>query len=251
MAQELLDRLDDVKRDFREALDIDSGDGWLGEQLGTRGIRVDTLDAGPGASITADEDRMEIGEGRYDLIVSAGGLDSVNDLPGALVLIRRALRPDGLFLAGFPGGGSLPILRRAMMAADLADGGAPSPRIHPQIDVRSAGDLLSRTGFALPVADSLPLDVRYPHLPALLRDLRAMGATNVLHARDRRPLNRSRLLAAITSFAEAGSPADGRVAEHFELIFLSGWAPAESQPRPARRGSAVASLADALRKTDE
>jgi SAM-dependent methyltransferase len=195
--------------------------------------------------VEADEDRLPLAEGAFDLVVSIGALDTVNDLPGALILARRALRPDGLFLAAFAGAGSLPRLRAAMLAADAAQGGA-SPRIHPQIDVRAAGDLLARAGFALPVADAESVTVRFPHLPALVRDLRAMGATNILASRDRRPIGRAGLAAAIADFAAAADP-DGKTAERFEILHLSGWAPSPDQPQPARRGSATTSLAEALK----
>jgi hypothetical protein len=171
-----------------------------------------------------------------------GALDTVNDLPGALLLTRRALRPDGLFLGAFAGAGSLPRLRRAMLAADSVDGGAAA-RIHPQIDVRAAGDLLTRAGFTLPVVDSQPVDVRFPSLLGLVRDLRAMGATNILGARSRRPLGRHALAAAIADFEEAGE----KTTERFEILHLLGWSPSPDQPRPAPRGSGTVSLAQALK----
>ena len=189
----------------------------------------------------AEEDQPIFAEGTFDLIVSAGVLDSVNDLPGALALARRALRPDGLFLAAFTGAGSLATLRAALREAE---GERPAARIHPQIDVRSAGDLLVRAGFALPVADVETLTVRYAGLGRLLADLRGMGASNVL--RDRRPLRRDTLARLARAFAERADP-DGRTAERFEIIYLTGWAPAPSQPQPARRGSATTSLAAALK----
>ena len=161
-------------------------------------------------------------------------------MPGALALIRRALRPDGLFLAAFAGAGSLPRLRRAMRAGEDAQGTGAAPRIHPQIEVRAAGDLLVRAGFALPVADREIVDVLYPSLAELVADLRAMGATNILAQRARRPFTRTGLAAAAADFG-AGTP------ERFEIVYLSGWAPAPDQPAPARRGSATASLADALK----
>jgi NADH dehydrogenase [ubiquinone] 1 alpha subcomplex assembly factor 5 len=178
--------------------------------------------------------------------VSAGVLDSVNDLPGALALIRRVLRPDGLFLGAFAGAGSLAWLKSATLAADSATSGGAVPRIHPQIDVRSAGDLLSRAGFALPVADSERLDIGYGDPLRLMRDLRGMAATNLLVQRARKGPGRAWLVELFRQFQAAGGP-DGRLRETFELIYLTGWAPAPDQPRPARRGSATASLAEALR----
>jgi SAM-dependent methyltransferase len=180
----------------------------------------------------------------FDLVVSAGVLDNVNDVPGALAQIRRALKPDGLFLGAFIGGTSLPTMRASFLQAE-AD--RPAARFHPMIDVRSAGDLLVRAGFALPVADSETLSVRYPDLFRLIGDLRGMAATNVL--RGRVPLARATLAAAAGAFGERADP-DGRTAERFDLIFLTGWAPSPDQPKPARRGSATVSLAAAIGRKD-
>ncbi|TFI56537.1 methyltransferase domain-containing protein [Sphingomonas parva] len=249
-AEELLERLDSVTRSFSRALILGAAGETLRDGLHRRGIETAFADpsfrfAREHAGVQCDEDRLPFADAGFDLVVSIGLLDSVNDLPGALLLIRRALRPDGLFLGAFAGAGSLPRLRSAMLAADEAQGGA-APRIHPQIDVRAAGDLLTRAGFALPVVDCHGVDVRFPHLLALVRDLRAMGATNVLAARSRRPLGRHALAAALADFA-ASAEADGKTAERFEIIHLLGWAPAPDQPKPARRGSATMSLAAALK----
>jgi SAM-dependent methyltransferase len=248
-ADELIERLSMVKRDFHHALDLGCGGGYVGERLRDRGLEVVSCDAGrlfanKPQGVQCDEDRLAFGDGAFDLILSVGVLDSVNDLPGALALIRRALRPDGLFLGAFAGAGSLPRLRSAMLEAD-ATTGAAAPRIHPQIDVRAAGDLLTRAGFTLQVADSVSVDVRFSSLMKLVADLRAMGATNMLAARSRTPLRRSALAAAMAAF-EGAADADGKTSERFEIIYLTGWSPAPSQPQPARRGSATASLADAL-----
>jgi NADH dehydrogenase [ubiquinone] 1 alpha subcomplex assembly factor 5 len=250
-ADELVERLDFVSRRFERALDLGCAGGYLTRRLRERGI--DVLPADPGyrfaaaaGGVQVEEDRLPFPDGAFDLIVSVGALDTVNDLPGALLLIRRALRPDGLFLGAFLGAGSLVRLRSAMLAADGVEGGA-APRIHPQIDVRAAGDLLVRAGFALPVADSWGIDVRFPDLRALVRDLRAMGGTNILASRALRPIGRSGLAAAVADFAAAAG-ADGKAAERFEIVQLLGWAPSPDQPRPARRGSATASLAEALKR---
>lgn len=250
MIEGLLDRLDMVTRRFARALDLGCADGGLASALRARGMEVVACDAGPRFARAADgaccdEDRLPFPPESFDLIVSAGVLDTVNDLPGALIQCRRALRPDGLLLAALTGAGSLPVLRRALVAADTATGGTVSARIHPQIDVRSAGDLLARAGFALPVTDGEGLDVRYGGVAGLLADLRGMAATNQLT--DQRPpwIGRARLAALAKAFAAQAEP-DGRVRERFEIIFLTGWAPGPDQPRPARRGSATASLAAAL-----
>lgn len=229
IADELIERLDLVKRGFRRALDLGCASGYLTKRLRERGLDVTAADTGfafacGAGGVQCDEDRLPFADGSFDLIASLGALDAVNDLPGALFLIRRALAPDGLFLGAFAGAGSLPRLRSAMLAADAAEGGA-SPHIHPQIDVRAAGDLLARAGFALPVADGHGFDVRFPSLFALVSDLRAMGATNVLAGRSRRPLRRAGVVAAASDFA-AHADSDGKTAERFEIVYLSGWAPA-------------------------
>ncbi len=254
IADETIERLGLVRRAFARALDLGSGGGILAERLRERGIEVVAADPGflfarAGAGVQCDEDRLPFSDSAFDMVVSVGVLDSVNDLPGALLLIRRALRPDGLFLGAMAGAGSLPRLRAAMLAADEAEGAA-APRIHPQIDVRAAGDLLTRAGFALPVADTQAVDVRFPDLLALVRDLRAMGATNMLESRSRKPLGRFGLAAAAADFA-AHADADGKTAERFEILHLLGWAPSPDQPKPARRGSATVSLADALKRRSE
>lgn len=248
---EILERLDLVRREMRTALVHGCGDSYLSDRLRERGLEVVGADAGRlfaagGAGVQCDEDRLPFGDGRFDLVVSVGVLDTVNDLPGALTLIRRTLRPDGLFLAALAGAGSLPRLRQAMRAGEEVENlQAASPRIHPQIDVRAAGDLLGRAGFALPVVDCDTVQVRFSALQQLVADLRAMGATNLLLARSRRPLGRTAFAAAAAEFARCAD-ADGKTTERFEILHLSGWAPSPDQPQPARRGSATASLAEAL-----
>lgn len=234
MVDELAERLDLVMRPFTEALALGWDHEYLTERLRERGLRVTASDA--------DEDRLPFPAASFDLILSAGALDTVNDLPGALIQIRRALRPDGLFLAAFVGAGSLPRLRSAMRAAEEAQGAPPSPRIHPQIDVRAAGDLMIRAGFALPVADYESLTVRFSAFQTLVADLRGMAATNILVARDRRPFGRVGLAAATAAFED-----EGGTVERFEIVHLAGWAPGPNQPKAAPRGSGSISLADALR----
>lgn len=229
-AEELLDRFDLVARPFARGVEL-SADSWLGDRLAERGLEMMRIEA---------DGLPSLAPASLDLAVSIGLLDTINDLPGALALIRHALKPDGLFLAAFAGAGSLPRLRETMRAAEAAEGRDPSPRIHPQIDVRAAGDLLTRAGFALPVADREVVEVRYASFARLLADLRGSGSTNILAQRSRVPFTRLGLAAAATAFGEG-------TIERFELIFLSGWAPAASQPAPAKRGSGTASLADALK----
>jgi SAM-dependent methyltransferase len=246
MLDGIAERLDGVKRSFADILDLGCFDGAFVPPPNSVVTRIDAgrLFAAKAGGIQADEDLLPAEPESFDLVISAGVLDSVNDVPGALAQIRRALKPDGLFLGAFVGGTSLPTVRASFLQAE-AD--RPAARFHPMIDVRSAGDLLVRAGFALPVADGETLSVRYPDLFRLIGDLRGMAATNVL--RGRVPLARATLAAAATAFAERADP-DGRTAERFDLIFLTGWAPSPDQPKPARRGSATVSLASALGRKD-
>jgi SAM-dependent methyltransferase len=252
VADELLERLAMVTRRFANCLLVGSAGEEPARRLRALGCTVTAADpafffARAAGGVQCDEDRLAFTDGRFDLAVSVGVLDSVNDLPGALLLIRRALRPDGLFLGAFAGAGSLPRLRAAMLAGDSAEGGA-SPRVHPQIDVRSAGDLLTRAGFALPVVDCQTLEVRFSSFRRLVADLRAMGGTNVLAARGR-PLGRIGLAAAIADF-ESRAEGEDKMTERFEIVHVSGWSPSPEQPKPARRGSATASLAAVLGRRD-
>lgn len=244
MLDGLADRIASVTRSFDDVLDVGCFDGSFAVPQGGRVVRVDPGHgfARQAGGVQADEDRLPFGDGVFDLVVSAGTLDSVGDLPGALMLARRVLKPDGMFLAAFTGAGSLTTLRSVLLQAEPD---RPAARIHPQVDVRAAGDLLMRAGFALPVADTETLTVRYAGFASLLRDLRGMAATNVMP--DRSMLRRDVLARAATIFTERADD-DGRTAERFDVIFLTGWAPAPSQPQPARRGSGKISLADALRR---
>lgn len=245
---ELVDRLRDVRRSFDHALLIGCvSPGWAAELREVAG-RVTVSDpstvlATRCGGVAADEDRLPFADASFDLVVATGTLDGLDDLPGALTLMRRLLRPDGLLLAAMAGANSLPRLRRAMLAADAVAGGAAA-RLHPGLDLRTAGDLLARAGYALPVADAETLDVSYAGLPTLIADLRAHGGTNILVRRPRSPLDRRAYAAACADFTD--NAADGRTIEKFEILHLSGWSPAPSQPRPARPGSGVHSLADAL-----
>ena len=242
MMEVITERLDGVRRTFADALDLGCADGAFARP----GVHVARADPGfrfaaAAGGVQADEDRLPFADGAFDLVVAAGTLDTVDDLPGALTLIRRTLRPDGLFLGAFLGAGTLSTLRAAFRDAEAE---RPAARFHPLVDVRSAGDLLVRAGFALPVADTESLTVRYASLARLLGDVRGMAGGNLLA--DVTPLRREALARAAAAFA-ARADADGRVAEQFEVIVLTAWAPSPDQPQPARRGSATASLAATLR----
>ena len=242
MLDGIAERLDAVTRRFTDVLDLGCFDGAFVPPAGARVARCDAgrRFAAQAGGVQADEDRLPFADGAFDLVVSAGVLDQLSDLPGALLLARRALRPDGLFLAAFLGAGSLPTLRAALLDAE-AD--RPAARLHPQVEVRAAGDLLMRAGFALPVADVEVLTVRYAGLGRLLADLRGMAATNLLAGRS--SLSRGALGRAAEAFAARADP-DGRTAERFAIVHLAGWSPSADQPKPARRGSGATSLAAAL-----
>jgi SAM-dependent methyltransferase len=197
-------------------------------------------------TILGDEERLPFAGERFDLVASLLALHSVNDLPGALVQIRRVLRPDGLFVGALLGGATLTELRQAFTQAEAELDGGVSPRVAPFADVRDLGGLLQRAGFALPVTDSETVRVRYGDPFALMRDLRHMGLSNALSDRRRVPLRRATLLRAAQIYAERFADPDGRLPATFEIVWLSGWAPHESQQRPLRPGSAKMRLADAL-----
>lgn len=221
---------------FAEALAASDAVGRVGSPrpVGDRSDR-----AAPGAR------PLEIEAGSADLIVSLMTLHWANDLPGALSQIRRALKPDGLFLGTLLGAGTLKELRAVLTEAELAERGGAQARVSPFADGFDGAGLLQRAGFALPVSDVDRLTVRYPDLLALIRDLRAMGETNVL-AGTIRPLTRPIIARAAVLYAEKYGEADGRIPATFEIVNLAGWAPHESQPKPLPRGSARTRLADAL-----
>ncbi|WP_375427204.1 class I SAM-dependent methyltransferase [uncultured Sphingomonas sp.] len=244
MVDGLAERLAGVSREFTDILDLGCFDAGFVPRPGARIARCDAGAAFARAAggVQADEDRLPFSDESFDLVVSAGVLDQINDLPGALTLIRRVLRPDGLFLGAFIGGSSLPKLRAALRSAQ-AD--RPAARLHPAIDLRSAGDLLARAGLTLPVADVETLTVRYAGVGRLFEDLRGMGASNLLTGRT--PMTRGEVARAAAAFTKAAGP-DGRTAERFDLIFLTAWSPSPTQPRPAARGSGRMSLATALER---
>lgn len=234
----LLERLDSVQRKFERVLLI-GANAALVEALRARGLDVRVTDPSPQRALTLggeahDEDRPWSDAPAFDLILAGGTLDTVADLPGALILARRALVPDGLFLAAMFGHPSLPALRAAAHQADEAEGHSAG-RFHPLVDARSAGDLLVRAGFALPVADAETITLSYRDVTALVADLRAAAATNVLAARY--PVTRGWLQTLAHAFAANGN--GGRTIERLTIIAMTGWAPADTQPRPAARGSGL------------
>ncbi|WP_439576953.1 methyltransferase domain-containing protein [Elioraea sp.] len=251
VADRMLDRLDDTTRRFTRALDLGGRHGLLARALHARGIPVVvSADLSPrmaaragGLAVAADEEWLPFAPGAFDLIVSALSLHWVNDLPGAMIQLRQALRPDGLFLAILPGPATLAPLRAAFLAAEAATSGGASPRVIPLPDLRDAASLLQRAGFALPVADAETLTVTYPDPFALFAELRALGETNALAARSRRPATRALIAEAARRLPR---DSEGRIALPLELITLTGWAPAASQPRPLAPGSGAARLAAAL-----
>ena len=254
VAGDLADRLTAVQRRFDLALDL----GTPGEAARTalRDVAsVGTIVAAAfperGASraapfVVADEEALPFRDTALDLVVSALALQFVNDLPGTLVQIRRALKPDGLFLAALVGGETLTELRQSFAAAESETTGGISPRVAPFADVRDLGALLQRAHFALPVTDRDRVTVRYDSAFALMHDLRRMGSTNVLIDRLRRPLGRTTLMRMAEIYRERFADPDGRVRATFEIVWLSGWAPHASQQQPLKPGSAAARLADAL-----
>ncbi len=256
LAERLLDRLADVRRTFPVALDLSPRSGGLDairRQVdpalgGIERIATGAIDASTLPDMVCDAAGAPLDTAGLDLILSCLGLHWVNDLPGALIQIRHALRPDGLFLAVLLGGETLTELRQCLMEAELAETGGVSPRVSPMVGLRDAAGLLQRAGFALPVADAETLTVTYPDMLALMRDLRGMGEGNALAARTRRPLARRVLAHAGVLYAERFAEADGRIRATFQAIFLTGWSPAENQQQPARRGSGDVSLTEVFSK---
>ena len=248
VAADLAERLGAVLRQFDLAVDLGTPTNavraaLIGNAAVGRLIRASTL---PNADIVADEEALPFRDASLDLVTSALSLQFVNDLPGTLIQIRRALKPDGLFLAALLGGDTLTELRQAFAAAEGEIEGGVSPRVAPFADVREMGALLQRAGFALPVTDVERLTVRYSSPFVLLSELRRMGATNALTERRRTPLRRATLNRMAEIYAQRFADFDGKVRATFEVIWLSGWAPHESQQKPLRPGSAQTRLADAL-----
>lgn len=232
-ADSLIERLDDVRRPFRVALDLGAHHGALAHALARRPGIERLVVADPslgflarldGMRVAADPELVPFRDGSFDLAVSALALHWVGDLPGALVQLRRALKPGGLLLAAMFGGGTLVELRTALLEAELAEEGGASPRVSPAAELADIASLLLRTGFSMPVADAEKITVTYPDALALMRDLRGMGETNALAARRRTPLRRRTLARAAALYAERFGLSDGRIPATFEILFLTGWA---------------------------
>lgn len=257
-AQDVVMRLETILRRFPVAVDLGARNGHFFKALAESDARknIDTLIEADLSGrmlggrdtprLVADEERLPFGDGTLDLVVSTLSLHWTNDLVGALIQIRRALRPDGLFLGAIFGGATLTELRQCLLAAEaeLTDGA--SMRVSPFADAIDAAGLLQRAGFALPVADVDRVKVRYSHPLTLLRDLRRMGETSALLDRSRKPLPRKVLFRAMELYVERFAEADGKVPATFEIVSVTGWAPHESQQKPLRPGSAKMRLADAL-----
>jgi SAM-dependent methyltransferase len=248
-ADDLEERLATVGRRFARAATLFSTTGHARDTVLASGkaedvVRVEADHAflGEDPGTVAPPGVIPVEPGSLDLAVSLLSLQDENDIPGMLVQIRRALKPDGLFLGAMAGAGTLAELREALLAAEIEIAGGASPRVLPFADVRDAGALLQRAGFALPVTDMENLTVRYATMFDLIADLRAMGATNVLSDRSRRPATRHLLARAASLYAERFSDPDGRIRATFSLIWMSGWAPDASQQKPLRPGSAEISL---------
>ena len=242
MAEDLRDRAALVAREFADVLDLGGPRPiWPGA---VRAVLAMGPGEPPGKTVVADEDRLPFADASFDLVVSAGALATVNDLPGALAGVRRVLRPDGLFLAAFLGGLSLVELRACLLEAEAAITAGAGSHTAPMVEAQAASGLLARAGFAMPVADVDRITLRYGSLFGLLDDLGAMGARSVLA--QRRPLRRDVLMAAAERFA-AMADADGKTGVTVEILHVAGWAPGPGQPVPKARGSAATSLADALK----
>jgi SAM-dependent methyltransferase len=241
VAEDMTERLHAVLREFKSAADIGTADNRdaLAQRV-DRMVRVELPDR--------EAEPLALAPESLDLAVSALAFQFVNDLPGVLAQIRRALKPDGLLLAAMTGGDTLTELRQSFASAEAELEGGVSPRVAPFADLRDVGALLQRAGFALPVTDVDRIVVRYDSALALMQDLRRMGATNILVERRRTPTRRATLLRMAQIYRERFADADGRIRATFDVIWLSGWAPHESQQQPLRPGSAKASLAEAVKK---
>src|SRR5438132_7474311 len=243
VAEDMADRISAVKRDFADVADI-----WTpGDVL--RAPVADRFKSVARIALDGDSEVLPLQPESLDLAVSALAFQFVNDLPGVLAQIRRALRPDGLLLAAFPGGDTLTELRQSFASAEAECEGGVSPRVAPFADLRDIGGLLQRAGLALPVTDVDRVVVRYDSAFSLMADLRRMGATNILIERRRTPTRRATMMRMAQIYGERFADSDGRIRATFDVIWMSGWAPHESQQKPLKPGTARARLEDAVKKT--
>ena len=256
VADRLADRLEDVVRPFPTTLDLGSHDGAMGRILrGRKGIeRLVACDLSPGfarqagpLAVAADEEFLPFAPETFDLVVSNLSLHWVNDLPGALVQVRQSLKPDGFFCAAMLGGETLLELRRCLFEAEMEIAGGVSPRVSPFAEIRDIGGLMQRAGFALPVVDSDVLTVTYSDAFKLMRDLRGMGETNAVLARRKVPATRTLLFEAARRYAEQYAEPDGRIHATFQVLYLAGWSPHESQQQPLKPGCGQIPLGEALK----
>jgi NADH dehydrogenase [ubiquinone] 1 alpha subcomplex assembly factor 5 len=245
VVERLVDRLDLINRDFTAILDLGARDGTLGRLLAVQNRDALVISAEPSwkllrrapvPRVGVDPELIPFRDASFDLVVSSLALHWCADLPGALIQLRRALKPDGLLLAALFAGSTLVELRTALFEAELAEEGGVSPRVSPTVEPGDAAGLLQRAGFAMPVSDSETITVTYSDILALMRDLRGMGETNALAAR-RRFLSRATLARAAAIYAERFPAPEGRITATFEVLFLTGWAPHPDQtkPRPGPR----------------
>lgn len=246
VAEDMAERQRAVLREFSSGIDL----GSPGDQV-RMALAESVRELHAVALPVLDREPLGLEPGSIDLAVSGLALHFVNDLPGVMSQIRRALKPDGLFLAAMIGGDTLTELRQSFATAEAEVEGGVSPRVAPFTDLRDLGSLLQRAGFALPVTDVDRIMVRYDNAFALMQDLRRMGATNILVERRRTPSRRATFLRMAQIYAERFSDSDGRIRATFDVVWLSGWAPHESQQKPLKPGSAKMSLADAVKKMGE
>ncbi|MFA7414627.1 MAG: methyltransferase domain-containing protein [Rhizobium sp.] len=254
VARELAERLSLIERKFERAVELHGASGIAARECQATGkinhidrVETDAMFApGDEPLIEAPLETVPLEEQSANLILSPLALHITNDTPGVLIQIRRALKPDGLLLAAIPGAGTLSELRDVLLSAEIEMTGGASPRVIPFADIRDIGGLMQRAGFTLPVIDEQTYTVRYDSIFELMRDIKAMGMANPLADRSRKPLTRAFFLRAAERYAERYSDPDGRIRATFSIIYLSGWAPHESQQKPLQPGSAKMRLADAL-----
>jgi SAM-dependent methyltransferase len=252
-AKNLADNLLDIKRDFPKVLNLSSHSGAMAGYLQQdfiihQDLSAKMLDHVSGMKICGDEELIPIKEESLDLIISCLGLHWVNDLPGSFIQIKRSLKPDGMFMAAIFGGETLNELRTAFTKAEIQITGGLSPRISPFPDIKDIGALLQRAGFALPVVDMDRITVNYPDAFTLMKELRKMGESNILFKRSKIFSSKALMMEVVKNYQEIFANEQGRIPATFDILYISGWAPHESQQKPLKPGSATMNLADALGK---